>query len=106
MTSSSNAPASTHPSDDHGLLTVKFFDEDAGGPPITIQAGPGELVSKVIAEFYARIAATPKPGDRLLCMATGQPINQDPTLHIKDLAAGSCSALEFTYSKDTGGACA
>lgn len=104
MTSSTNAPANANSSEGHGLLTVKIYDEDAGGPPTTIEAGPGEKVSKVIAEFYERIGATPKPGDRVLCMATGQPVNQDPNLHLKDLAAGPCSALEFTYAKDTGGA--
>ncbi|EGD44024.1 hypothetical protein NBCG_01612 [Nocardioidaceae bacterium Broad-1] len=106
MTSSTNAPASAHSSEGHGRLIVKVYDEDAGGPPITIEAGPGEKVSKVIAEFYERIGATPKPGDRVLCMATGQPVNQDPNLHLKDLAAGPCSDLVFTYAKDTGGACA
>jgi len=103
MTSSANAPANAH-SEDRGRLVVKVYDEDAGGPPVMIEAGPGEKVSKIIAEFYERIGATPKPGDRVLCLATGQPVNQDPSVRVKDLAAGPCSALEFTYAKDTGGA--
>lgn len=88
----------------HGRLTVKVYDEDAGGPPVVIDAAPGQKVGKVIAEFYSRIGATANPGDRVLCMATGQPVNQNPDLHLKDLADGQCADLVFTYAKDTGGA--
>lgn len=38
--------------DEHGRLTVAVHDEDSAGDPLRFRAGPGEKVSKVIAELY------------------------------------------------------
>lgn len=90
--------------DGGGRLQVSVFDEDAGGPPTIILAGPGEKVGKIIDEFYSRIEATPKPGDRLQCLATGEAVDPHRGEHIREYAAGHCGDLVWTFAADTGGA--
>lgn len=87
-----------------GRLQVSVFDEDAGGPPTIILAGPGEKVGKLIDEFYSLIEATPKPGDRLQCLATGEAVDPHRGEHIREYAAGYCGDLVWTFAADTGGA--
>ena len=50
-----------------GHLVIQVYDEDAGGPPFTIDGGPGEMVSKMVAAVYTKLKVEPKPDDRLTC---------------------------------------
>jgi hypothetical protein len=88
----------------HGRLTVTVYDEDAGGPPMTFPAGPGEKVGKLVEEIYQRLGEAEKPGDRLLCQATGEPVNSYREMRLRDYAAGRCADLVWTLARDTGGA--
>lgn len=89
-----------------GHLVVRVHDEDAGGPPFTIEGGSGEKISKIIEAAYVQLAVAPKSDDRLTCLATGEDVRQYGDMHLRDYAAGKCSALVWTFARDTGGACA
>jgi hypothetical protein len=87
-----------------GHLLVQVHDEDAGGPPLSVDGGPGEKVSKIVEAVYAKLGATPKPDDRLTCLATGEDVRQYGDMHLREYAAGKCSELVWTFVRDTGGA--
>jgi hypothetical protein len=90
--------------DEHGRLTVAVHDEDSGGDPLRFRAGPGEKVSKVMAELYNELGVPEADDDRLLCLATGEPVKPYRHLHLREYAAGQCAALVWTYARGTGGA--
>ena len=92
------------PDDDKGPLTVRVHDEDAGGAPLTFTAGPGEKVSKIIADLYEELNAPAQPNDRLLCLATGEPVAPHAHEHLRDYAETTCGDLVWTFARDTGGA--
>jgi hypothetical protein len=98
--------ASRGKSGDHerGRLTVTVYDEDAGGPPLTFEAGPGEKISKVIRELYEALGVSESETDRLICHATGESVKAHREMHLKEYADGLCGDLTWTYSRDTGGA--
>lgn len=96
-------PADARP-DDKGPLTVRVHDEDAGGPPLVFTPGPGEKVSKTIDDLYRELNAPAQPNDRLLCMATGEPVAPHANLHMREYAATLCGDLVWTFARDTGGA--
>lgn len=87
-----------------GHLLVQVHDEDAGGPPLSVDGGPGEKVSKIVDAVYDKLGATPKPDDRLTCLATGEDVRQYGDMHLREYAAGKCSELVWTFVRDTGGA--
>jgi hypothetical protein len=87
-----------------GHLVIQVHDEDAGGPPLSVSRGPGEKMSKVVAAVYAKLETTPKPEDRLTCLATGEDVRQYGDMHLRDYASGKCSELVWTFVRDTGGA--
>lgn len=89
---------------DHGRLTVTVHDEDAGGDPFQIPAGPGEKVSKVIAALYRLLNTSPRESDRLLCAENGDSVPPHADEHLRDYANQVCSKLVWTYARDTGGA--
>lgn len=89
---------------DRGRLTVTVHDEDAGGPPLTFLAGPGEKISKIIRELYEALGVPERESDRLICHATGEAVKAHREMHLKDYADGQCGDLIWTYSRDTGGA--
>lgn len=90
--------------DDHGRLVVTIHDEDAGGDPIRIEAGPGRKVGHIIDDLYSTLGVTPQPSDRLLCLATGEPVAPHRDEHVRDYAASACHDLEWSFARDTGGA--
>jgi hypothetical protein len=97
--------------DDHGKpntppghLRVTVFNEDSGGAPIIVSAGPGEKVEKVITMVYAELNKQPSDRDRLICVATGESAKPYAQLHLRDYASGQCSDLVWSYAGDTGGA--
>lgn len=87
-----------------GHLVVQVHNEDIGGPPFTVDGGPGEKVSKIIEAVYLKLGLEPKPADRLACLATGEDVRQYGDMHLRDYASGKCSALVWTFARDTGGA--
>lgn len=87
-----------------GRLVVRVHDEDAGGPPFTVEGGPGEKVSKVVEAVYATLGFEPKQEDRLTCLSTGEDVRQFGDLHLREYASGKCSDLVWTFARDTGGA--
>lgn len=87
-----------------GHLLVQVYNEDAGGPPMRVSSGPGEKLSKVIDAVYSALGVTPKPEDRLTCLATGEDVRQYGDLHLREYAAGQCNDLVWTFARDTGGA--
>ena len=89
---------------EHGRLTVTVHDEDAGGDPFRIPAGPGEKVGKVIAELYRLLNTSPRESDRLLCAENGDSVPPHADEHLRDYGTGVCSDLVWTYARDTGGA--
>lgn len=89
---------------EHGHLVIQVFDEDAGGPPLTLDGGPGAKVSKTVEALYSRLGLTPHPNDRLTCLATGEDVRQYGDLHLREYASGKCSDLVWTFARDTGGA--
>ena len=97
-------PSHPTPTNDHGRLTVTIYNEDTGGPAETVEAGPGEKVAKVIDEYYALIGASPQPGDRFFCRPNDESLDVYREWHLRDLAAGPCPDLVWTFAHDTGGA--
>jgi hypothetical protein len=87
-----------------GHLSIKVYDEDAGGPPITVDGGAGEHVSKMVEAVYAKLNLDPKSDDRLTCVATGEDVRQYGDMHLRDYASGKCSELVWTFARSTGGA--
>lgn len=87
-----------------GHLAIRVYDEDAGGPPVTVHGGPGERVSKIVAAVYAKLQREPRPDDRLTCLATGEDVRQYGDMHLREYASGKCSELVWTFARDTGGA--
>jgi hypothetical protein len=93
-----------HGADEHGRLTVTVHDEDTGGDPLTMRFGPGERVEKAIDKLYEQLNTTPRPGDRLLCEATGEAVSAHASEHLRDYAMSACAGLVWTFARDTGGA--
>ena len=89
---------------EHGRLAVTVYDEDTGGDPLVLEFGPGERVQKAIDKLYEKLNTSPRPGDRLLCEATGEPVSAHAPEHLRDYAAGACPRLVWTFARDTGGA--
>jgi hypothetical protein len=87
-----------------GHLAIKVYDEDAGGPPFTVEGGAGEKVSKMVEAVYAKLNLDPKTDDRLACAATGEDVRQYGDMHLRDYASGKCSELVWTFARSTGGA--
>ncbi len=87
-----------------GHLVITVYNDDAGGPPLTIPGGPGEKVSKTVQAAYSRMGLAPKPGDRLTCVATGEDVGQYGDMHLREYASGRCSDLVWTFARETGGA--
>lgn len=87
-----------------GHLAIQVYDEDAGGPPFTVDGRPGEKVSKMVEAVYTKLKLAPKPDDRLTCLATGEDVRQYGDMHLREYASGKCSELVWTFVRDTGGA--
>jgi hypothetical protein len=87
-----------------GHLVIQVHDEDAGGPPLTVDGGPGEKVSKMVEVVYTKLKLAPKPDDRLTCHATGEDVRRYGDMHLSEYASGKCSDLVWTFVRDTGGA--
>ena len=87
-----------------GHLVITIHSDDAGGPPKTIHGGPGEKISKMVEAAYAALGTTPKAGDRLTCVATGEDVKQYGEMHLRQYASGLCSDLIWTFARETGGA--
>jgi hypothetical protein len=87
-----------------GLLRVTVYNEDTGGAPIIVSAGPGEKVEKVIAQAYVELNKQPSDRDRLICVASGESVKPFAEMHLREYAAGQCSDLVWSYAGDTGGA--
>jgi len=87
-----------------GHLVIQVHDEDAGGPPLTVDGGPGEKVSKMVEAVYTKLKLAPKPDDRLTCHATGEDVRQYGDMHLSEYASGKCSELVWTFVRGTGGA--
>ena len=90
----------THPSD----LTVTVHDEDAGGEPFVIRAGPGTPVATVIERFYEELKSVREDTDRLTCLGSGADVFTHSSEHLGDYATAACPALEWGWSRATGGA--
>jgi len=99
-----SSPHAREPLSPPGHLTVTVHDEDRGGVPLSIGAGPGEKVSKVIDDLYARLGYTPEPSDRIVCLANGEDVRQSGDMHMRDYAVSTCADLEWTFARATGGA--
>jgi hypothetical protein len=92
-------------SGEHGKdLTVVVHDEDAGGKPHEISAGPGTPVRVVVERFYKEFGSEHQDGDRLYCLATGEDVFSHGDEHLGDYAKSSCSTLEWGFARPTGGA--
>lgn len=87
-----------------GHMVITVHSDDAGGPPRTINGGPGEKISKMVDAAYGAMGLTPKPGDRLTCVATGEDVRQYGDMHLREYASGRCSDLVWTFARETGGA--
>ena len=85
-------------------LTVVIHDEDSGGQPHQVHAGPGTPVREVIDRFYKELATGRQDGDRLYCLATGQDVFSHAEEHLGNYKNTSCTALEWGFSRPTGGA--
>jgi hypothetical protein len=85
-------------------LTVTVHNEDAGGAPVLVKAGPGTPVSTIIDRFYTETKTERKPNDRLVCLRNGQDVFAHAGEHLGDYQASQCSALEWGWSGETGGA--
>lgn len=89
-----------------GHLVIQVYNEDAGGPPFTVDGGPGEKVSKMVKAVYDKLRLATKPDDRLTCLATGEDVRQYGDMHLREYASGKCTELVWTFARDTGGASA
>ncbi len=99
MSTESSAPH------DHGKdLTVVIHNEDAGGEPYEVHAGPGTPVREVIARFYQELGSEQQQGDRLICIGNGQDVFSHGDEHLGEYQQASCTALEWGFSRQTGGA--
>jgi len=85
-------------------LTVIIHDEDVGGDPVEVKAGPGAPVETIISRFYSAKMTEGKPGDRLVCLGNGQDVFAHASEHLGDYRTTSCHALEWGWSGETGGA--
>lgn len=85
-------------------LTVVVHDEDAGGKPFEIHAGPGAPVRTVIDRFYKELDTGHQEGDRLICLGNGQDVFSHAQEHLGDYQTSNCTALEWGYSRPTDGA--
>jgi len=93
-----------HPVDPGKNLTVTIHDEDSGGPPISLPAGPGTPVRTVIERLYAELGTERRPGDRLRCLANGSNVFGHEAEHLGDYAVSVCTDLVWAFARDTGGA--
>lgn len=85
-------------------LTVTVHNEDAGGDPVRMNAGPGTPVSTIIDRFYRETQTERKTGDRLVCLGNGEDVFAHAAQHLGDYKTSHCSALEWGWSGETGGA--
>ena len=87
-----------------GSLTVTIHNEDAGGDPYEIKAGPGTPVETIIARFYREAGMERKPNDRLVCLGNGQDVFAHASEHLGAYRTTGCQALEWGWAGETGGA--
>ena len=85
-------------------LTVTVHNEDEGGAPIVLHAGPGTPVKTIIERFYEQLGVERKPTDRLTCLATGADVFSHNEEHLGVYAESQCATLEWGWSRATGGA--
>lgn len=90
---------------DHGHdLEVTIHDEDVGGDPILVHAGPGTPIQTIIDRFYHDINASRQADDRLRCIGSGADVFAHAGLHLADYAESSCADLVWAFTRGTGGA--
>jgi Tat protein secretion system quality control protein TatD with DNase activity len=85
-------------------LVVIIHDEDAGGEPYKITSELSAKVETVIHRFYKKLDTTRKDGDRLVCLANGNDVFAHAEQRLDEYARHECAALEWGFSRDTGGA--
>jgi len=83
--------------------TVIAHDEDAGGDPYGFHEGPGTPVETIIKQLYRKLGTERREGDRLVCIGSGESVFAHGSEHLGDYAA-VCPALEWGWSRKTGGA--
>jgi hypothetical protein len=88
----------------HHRLVVTVHNEDEGGEPFRIPGEPETHVEKIIEKFYADLGTTRQEGDRLYCLANGDDVFSHAHQHLAEYAEHVCTALEWGFSRPTGGA--
>jgi hypothetical protein len=84
-------------------LVVTIHDEDTGGAPYRVEGNPSTLVQVIIDQFYTELGTDQQEGDRLYCLKGGD-VFAHATEHLNEYAHRECAALEWGYSRPTGGA--
>jgi hypothetical protein len=84
-------------------LKVVVHDEDAGGDPFIFHEGPGTPVETIIKQLYRKLETERNDGDRLVCIGSGESVFPHGDEHLGTYAE-TCTALEWGWSRKTGGA--
>lgn len=85
-------------------LVVTVHNEDEGGEPIKIQGEPESRVEEIIKKLYQDLGTSREDGDRLYCLANGDDVFPHADQHLRTYAEHVCKALEWGFSRPTGGA--
>jgi hypothetical protein len=84
-------------------LKVIVFDED-NGETYSIEGEPETTVGFVVDELYGILRRSRETGDRLWCAANGDSVFAHLTERLEGYRSSHCSALEWRFVGDTGGA--
>lgn len=85
-------------------LVVTVHNEDEGGQPLRIPGRPEVLVEEIITKLYFDLKTTHQTGDRLYCLASGDDVFPHAGERLGEYAEHICKALEWGFSRPTGGA--
>ena len=97
----------THPTPDHvgpKQLIVTVFDED-NGETYSLVGEPETTVGTVVDELYGLLRRSRTEGDRLSCAANGDSVFVHLAEHLEGYRSSRCTALEWRFVGETGGAC-
>jgi hypothetical protein len=84
-------------------LTVIVHNEDEGGKPFKFHEKDEAAVATVIADLYRKLKTDRNSDDRLVCIGSGESVLPYEEEKLGDYAT-RCEALEWGWSRKTGGA--
>jgi hypothetical protein len=85
-------------------LVVTVHKEDAGGEPYKIPGEAETRISTIVEKFYTELGTARKEGDRLYCLMNGDDVFPHEHQELGEYAEKVCKALEWGFSRPTGGA--